>query len=101
MRIAVAQTNVAFDARVNGASIRAQMRQAAQAGARLIHFTEGAMSGYPSGEGKQALAGWAVDWRALRQELEATASLAAELRLWTVVGANHPLTPPHRPHNSL
>ena len=101
MRIAVAQTNVTFDARVNGASIRAQMRQAAQAGARLIHFTEGAMSGYPSGEGKQALAGWAVDWSALREELEATASLAAELRLWTVVGANHPLTPPHRPHNSM
>lgn len=99
--MAIAQTPVGFDPRANGAAIRAQMRQAAKGGARLIQFTEGAMSGYPSGEGKQALAGWDVDWAALREELEATAALAAELGLWTVVGANHPLTPPHRPHNSL
>src|SRR6185437_3337208 len=24
-----------------------------------------------------------------------------ELRLWTVLGSVHPLTPPHRPHNSM
>lgn len=99
--MAIAQTPVGFDPRTNGAAIRAQMREAAAAGARLIQFTEGAMSGYPSGEGKQALAGWDVDWAALREELEAVAALAAKLGLWTVVGANHPLTPPHRPHNSL
>lgn len=101
LRIAVAQTQVSFDPRVNGAAIRAQMREAADAGARLIQFTEGAMSGYPSGPGKQALAGWNVDWEALREELETTAALAADLRLWTIVGSNHPLTPPNRPHNSL
>ena len=78
-----------------------QMRQAAEAGARLIQFTEGAISGYPSGEGKQALAGWNVDWPVLRDELETTAALAADLQLWTVIGSNHPLTPPNRPHNSL
>lgn len=101
LRIAIAQTEVTFDPRENGKLIRAQMRQAAEAGARLIHFTEGAISGYPSGPGKQALAGWKVDWSALRDELEATAALAADLRLWTVLGSNHPLTPPNRPHNSL
>lgn len=101
LRVAIAQTQVGFDPRENGAAIRAQMREAAGAGARLIQFTEGAMSGYPSGVGKQALAGWRVDWAVLRDELETTAALAAELRLWTVVGSNHPLTPPHRPHNSL
>ncbi|MDP3747571.1 MAG: carbon-nitrogen hydrolase family protein [Phenylobacterium sp.] len=101
LRIAIAQTPVGFDPRSNGAAIRTQMREAADAGARLIQFTEGAMSGYPSGEGKQVLAGWDVDWAALRDELEATAALAAGLGLWTVVGANHPLTPPNRPHNSL
>ena len=101
LRIAIAQTPVGFDPRANGAVIRAQMREAADAGARLIQFTEGAMSGYPSGPGKQALAGWLVDWAALRDELEATAALAAELRLWTVIGSNHPLTPPNRPHNSI
>ncbi|WP_304716372.1 carbon-nitrogen hydrolase family protein [Phenylobacterium sp.] len=101
MRIAIAQTEVALDARVNGPRIRSQMREAAAAGARLIQFTEGAMSGYPSGPGKQALAGWNIDWSALRAELEETAALAADLSLWTVIGAAHRLTPPHRPHNSL
>ncbi|MDP1618141.1 carbon-nitrogen hydrolase family protein [Phenylobacterium sp.] len=101
LRIAIAQTEVAFDARVNGPRIRAQMREAAAAGARLIQFTEGAMSGYPSGPGKQALTGWDIDWPALRAELEETAALAADLSLWTIIGAAHRLTPPHRPHNSL
>ncbi|MBP6878070.1 MAG: hypothetical protein KBC34_08610 [Phenylobacterium sp.] len=52
LRVAIAQTPVGFDPRANGAVIRAQMREAAAAGARLIQFTEGAMSGYPSGPGK-------------------------------------------------
>ena len=59
------------------------------------------MSGYPSGPGKQILAGWKVDWQALREELEAIAALAADLGLWVVIGSSHPLTPPSRPHNSL
>ncbi len=101
LRIAIAQTEVAFDARVNGPRIRSQMREAAAAGARLIQFTEGVMSGYPSGPGKQALAGWDIDWSALQAELEETAALAADLSLWTVIGAAHRLTPPHCPHNSL
>ncbi len=29
------------------------------------------------------------------------AALAEQLGLWTVFGSIHPLTPPHRPHNSL
>jgi hypothetical protein len=37
----------------------------------------------------------------LRQELNATAALARELKLWTVLGSVHPLTSAHRPHNSL
>src|SRR5208283_2672557 len=36
-----------------------------------------------------------------RDELAATVALAGELRLWTVLGSIHRLTPPHRPHNSL
>jgi hypothetical protein len=93
LRIAIAQTQVEFEPRVDGAENRTQMRRAAEAGARLIQFTEGAISGYPSGEGKQMLAGWNVGWSVLRNELETTAELAADLRLWTVVGSNHPLRP--------
>lgn len=101
VRIATAQCQVTTDARANGVAIRDLMRQAATAGARLVHFPEGAASGYPSDRLRPAMIGWAVDWTALREELEATAALAWQLGLWVVLGANHPLTPPHRPHNSL
>lgn len=100
-RLATAQSPIVNDVRENGTAIRALMRQAAAAGARLVHFPEGAASGYPSGDLRPAMLGWAVDWAALREELEATAALSGELGIWTVVGANHPLTPPNRPHNSL
>lgn len=101
LRLAIAQSPVTTSSRENGTIVRNLMRDAAAAGARLIQFPEGAMSGYPSGEAKQILAGWPVDWAALRAELEETAALARQLRLWTVIGSNHPLTTPHRPHNSL
>jgi predicted amidohydrolase len=37
----------------------------------------------------------------LKQELKATATLARELKLWTVVGSVHRLSAPNRPHNSM
>lgn len=99
--VASVQSTVGLDARENGRQVRDLMREARAAGARLVHFPEGAMSGYPSGAGKERLKGWAVDWAALRGELEATADLARDLGLWVVVGANHPLSAPNPPHNSL
>jgi predicted amidohydrolase len=42
-----------------------------------------------------------ADWQTPREELAAAARLAGELRLSTVLGSVHPLTPPHRPHNSM
>ncbi|WP_428991104.1 carbon-nitrogen hydrolase family protein [Methylocapsa aurea] len=74
------------------------MSEAEAAGCRLVHFPEGAVSGYV----KSQIADWAgVDWSALREELDAVAVHAARLELWTVLGCNHRLTPPNRPHNSL
>ena len=46
MIIATAQSVVSGDVRKNGAEIRKLMRRAAKQGARLVHFTEGALSGY-------------------------------------------------------
>ncbi len=37
----------------------------------------------------------------MREELSVTSQLARELKLWTVFGSVHQLTPPHCPHNSL
>jgi predicted amidohydrolase len=93
MWIAAAQSTVSHNPRQNGMEIRSLMQRAHDAGARLVHFPEGAMSGYPTFENQ--------DWDVLREELELTAALAGKLKLWTVIGSNHRLTSPNRPHNSL
>ena len=74
------------------------MSSAKAAGRRLIHFPEGALSGYV----KTQIRDWAaVSWSDVREELGAVADHAAHLGIWTVLGCNHRLTPPNRPRNSL
>lgn len=97
-RIAAAQLPISGDARQNGERVRAAMREAAAGGAQLVHFPEGMLSGYA----KNPIQDWAeVNFGVVRQELEAVMALAAELRLWVVLGSAHPLTAPRWPHNSL
>ncbi|MFI1060466.1 carbon-nitrogen hydrolase family protein [Streptomyces spororaveus] len=114
LRLAVAQSTVPEDPteqgalRAAGEEIRALMVEAAGAGTRLVQFPEGAIV-YPSkhvmaagAAGELVPADWSrAAWDVLREEAESIASLAGQLRLWTVFGSIHPLTPPHRPHNSL
>ncbi|MFG1993039.1 carbon-nitrogen hydrolase family protein [Actinoplanes sp. NPDC048988] len=100
IRLAVAQTEVTTDPVTNGRAIRAAMRAAASGNARLIHFPEGALSGY-AGTAKTYYAGWRINWDPVADELRHTMALAAELGVWVVVGGNHRLTGRHRPHNSL
>ena len=112
--IATAQLTVREDPRDvgqlrrGGHDVRELMRQARQAGARLVHFPEGATCSphkrimSATGPEQVGPADWSrADWPVLRAELAAIARLAGELRLWTVLGSVHPLTPPHRPHNSM
>jgi predicted amidohydrolase len=94
--------------RRSGQDIRRLMREARQLGARIVHFPEGATCSphklvmSVNGPDRVGPSDWnRFDWETLRQELTATAQLARELKLWTVLGAVHRLTPPHRPHNSL
>lgn len=97
MRLPIA-TSLRTPARTDGRFAPSCTRPALR-GARIVHFTEG---GAASGYAKSQIGDWqAVDWQLLREELEATAALARELALWVVLGSNHRLTPPHRPHNSL
>ena len=113
LRIAVAQLDTPADPGAAaalhraGRDIRQLMSRAREQGARLIHFCEGAicapnkriMSSVP---GTVAEADWTrFGWEAQQAELRSIARHAASLRLWTVVGAVHRLTVPHRPHNSL
>lgn len=96
--VATAQSRISADVRRNGRHIRALMRRARAAGADLIHFPEGAASGYVENE----IRDWAdVDWEALRDELARTRALAGELGIWVVLGSNHRLPGAYPPHNSL
>jgi predicted amidohydrolase len=114
LRLATAQVTLREDPRdraqlrQSGREVRELMRQASREGARIIHFPEGATCSphkrtmSVTGPAEVGPADWdRADWQALRKEVTATARLARELRLWTVLGSVHPLTPPHRPHNSL
>lgn len=114
IRMAVAQTSLFDDPRdaaalhASGEEMRRLMREARRAGARLVHFPEGATC-WPhkrimSATGPREIgpSDWTrADWRTLQEELEATGKLAGELGLWTVFGSVHRLTAPHRPCNSL
>jgi predicted amidohydrolase len=96
--IATAQSRISTDVRENGSEIRALMQQARERGAAIVHFPEAALSGYT----KSQIRDWdVVDWEGLLREKRLVADCARQLRLWVVVGCNHRLTPPNRPHNSL
>ena len=97
-RIAIVQLPISGDARKNGVNVRQAMREASAGNARLIQFPEGMLSGYA----KNPILDWAeVDWQIVQEELEGVMALAADLKIWVVLGSAHPLTPPHLPHNSL
>lgn len=98
LRIAITQPPASPNPRVNGHVARQLMREAAHQGARLVVFPEGHLSGYA----KEQIHAWDdVDWVLVHEELRRTCDLSHELGLWTVMGSAHPLTTPHRPHNSM
>ncbi|WP_371484192.1 hypothetical protein [Kitasatospora sp. NBC_00315] len=94
--------------RAAGREIRALMREAAEAGARLVLVPRGRARLPGQARGRRA-AGRVHEvgrleprrWAVLREEAVAVAALAGELALWTVFGSLHPLTAPNRPHNDL
>jgi predicted amidohydrolase len=113
LRIAVAQSTVHEDPtnpallRESGTEVRRLMREAAAAGARLVHFAEGALC-FPS---KQVLSSLGPDevgpsdwtkaaWPVLDAELDQITRLAGELGIWTVIPSVHQ-QPDARPHNSM
>ncbi|CAH1657134.1 putative amidohydrolase [Hyphomicrobiales bacterium] len=114
LRMAVAQTSLFNDPReisalrASGAEMRGLMEDAWKAGARLIHFPEGTTC-WPGkrimsigGPAEIGPSDWTrCAWHILREELEDIQALAGRLKLWTVFGSAHPLTPPNRPHNSI
>ena len=99
IRIATCQFAESFQPRRNGAMVIRYLRRAHRAGADLVHFHEGAMTGYLARKGAPDPADY--DWTALREATEGVMAQARRLGLWVALGSAHPLTPPHRPTNCL
>ncbi|GAA1575395.1 MULTISPECIES: carbon-nitrogen hydrolase family protein [Kribbella] len=113
LRIATTQSTVREDPtdaamlRESGDEVRLLMRQAAAAGARLVHLTEGAIC-FPSKRVMSSLgpdeigpSDWTrADWTALQSELDQIAALSRELGIWTVIPSVHQV-PDARPYNSI
>ena len=98
LRIATSQFNVSDNVPRNLRAVLRHMSRAANTGAGLVHFSEACLGGY-AGVEFESFNGY--DWECLRDCTEAVMQRARELRVWVVLGSHHPLTPPHRPHNSL
>jgi predicted amidohydrolase len=113
LRIAVAQSTVRQDPtdvdglRASAAEVRRFMTEAAAAGARLVHFAEGALC-FPSkfvmselGPDEVGPADWGkAEWAVLQEELDQIVALSGELGIWTVIPSVHQLPAPARPYNS-
>ncbi len=100
MKIAAAQSVVTKDVAENGRTIRALIHQAAKDGARLVHFCEGALSGYAKAQ-IAAPEDWQnFCWDAHADELNAIAETCRENRIFAVIGSASPLPLPHPPNNS-
>ncbi|MGO9793029.1 MAG: carbon-nitrogen hydrolase family protein [Solirubrobacteraceae bacterium] len=94
--------------RESGARIRSALRDAAAAGASLVHFAEGALCAphkrVVSSRGPEVVADadWGVvDRAAVRSELDLVARAARDLKLWVAVGGIDFAPGRSRPTNSL
>jgi predicted amidohydrolase len=84
------------------------MQQAADAGARLVHFTEGAIC-FPSKRVMSELGPHEIgpsDWSkaqctVMKEELDRIAALSGELGIWTVIPSLQQLPTPNLSHNSM
>ncbi|HEX3955443.1 MAG TPA: carbon-nitrogen hydrolase family protein [Trebonia sp.] len=86
LTVATCQFPVSADIGQNAAWMARQMREAARQGARVVHFPEGALSGY-AGTDVETFTGY--DWDALGRATGGIAQLAGELGIWVVAGSAH------------
>jgi len=98
LTVATCQFPVSADVGANLRQITRQLGVAADRGARVAHFPEGALSGY-AGTDFGSFADF--DWNGLRTATDVVAECARRLGVWAVVGSAHQLSGAHKPHNSL
>jgi predicted amidohydrolase len=98
LKIATCQFAVGHSIKRNSREIIEFLHKAKKSRADIVHFSECALSGYvgtdfPNFEG--------YDWDLLEEETSKITTLAAELKLWIVLGSTHRLTGQKKPYNSL
>lgn len=98
LRVATCQFPVSADIDTNLGYVRQQMHHASRRDARVVHFCEGALSGYAGADFENFEH---FDWDHLAAATADVADQARKLGVWVVLGSSHRLTFPHRPHNSL
>lgn len=98
LRLATCQFPVSGDLARNARYARRLMRQAADQGAHLLHFSETALSGYP-GTDFGSFDGF--DWDALRRETTRLRQLAVDLHLWLALGSSHYVDAKVKPTNCI
>jgi predicted amidohydrolase len=98
LRVGTCQFPVSEKPAENASYIRDFLRQAAQAGAHLLHTSEASLSGYA---GVDFASFKKYDWEALRRETADLRKLAKDLSLWLVLGSAHFLDEQTKPTNCL
>lgn len=96
--VATCQFPVGRDPAENKRHVLRQMRQSAKRGAHVVHFCEGALSGY-AGSDFDSFRGF--DWDLLRECSGEVLELARELQVWVLLGSSHPLSGRRKPHNCV
>jgi predicted amidohydrolase len=98
IKIATCQFPVSEFVEQNSKYIQKFLGKAKKLNADIVHFSECALSGY-AGVDFESFEGYY--WPLLVEETQKIISLSAQLQLWVVLGSNHRLTEPNKPHNCL
>jgi len=99
LKVATCQFAVSDAVASNAAQIRKLIGEAADNEADVVHFPEGALSGYRR---RRACAGAdGFDWELLRAETQGILDLARKRRIWVILGSCHYVSPAEKPTNCL
>ena len=98
LKIATSQFPVRPDIASNKRYVLRQMRRAKEHGAHIVHFCEGALSGY-AGTDFDSFEG--LDWNSLRECSLEVRDCARDLGIFVLFGSAHRLTGRRKPHNCV
>jgi hypothetical protein len=96
--VASCQFPISGDIATNANWIKSQMRRAKICGTNLVHFPEGALSGYAGADFTDFNT---FNWDTLNSNTDSICDLAKELKLWVLLGSSHKLGNELKPYNSL